>query len=59
MTPKTRFWYAVLVLLSAVNLGGVWFAAGRGEPWHADFHAALVLGFGLWAEWLRWRGRVA
>jgi hypothetical protein len=40
----------VLVVLSAGNLGAVWFAAQRGEPWHATVHAALALGFGLWAQ---------
>ncbi|HVT38190.1 MAG TPA: hypothetical protein VHE78_04045 [Gemmatimonadaceae bacterium] len=52
MTSKTRFWNAVLTLLSAGNLVSVWFAAQPGElwePWHATIHAALALGFGLWA----------
>src|ERR1700730_6754497 len=49
---KARFWNSVLVLLSAGNLVSVWFAAQPGEPWepwHATIHAALALGFGLWA----------
>ena len=50
MTSKTRFWNAVLVVLSAVNVAAVWFAARPGEPWHATAHAALALGFGLWAQ---------
>jgi hypothetical protein len=50
MTSKTRLWNAVLVVLSAGNLGAVWFAAQPGEPWHATVHAALALGFGLWAQ---------
>ena len=50
MTSKTRFWNSVLVLLSAVNLASVWFAARPGEPWHATIHAALAMGFGLWAQ---------
>jgi hypothetical protein len=50
MVSKTRFWNGVLVLLSAVNLGAVWFAAQPGEPWHATIHAGLALGFGLWAQ---------
>ena len=50
VTSKTRFWNAVLVLLSAGNLVSVWFAARPGEPWHATIHAALALGFGLWAQ---------
>ena len=50
MTSKTRFWNAVLVLLSAANLIAVWFAAQPGEPWHATIHAGLALGFGLWAQ---------
>ena len=50
MASKTRFWNAVLVLLSAGNLVSVWFAAQPGEPWHATIHAALALAFGLWAQ---------
>jgi hypothetical protein len=52
VTTKTRFWNSVLVVLSAGNLVSVWFAAQPGEPWepwHATIHAALALGFGLWA----------
>jgi hypothetical protein len=61
VASKTRFWNAVLVLLSAGNLASVWFAAQSGEPWHATIHGALALGFGLWAqgrmrlEEARWR----
>ena len=50
MASKTRFWHAVLVLLSAGNLVAVWFAARPGESWHATIHAALALVFGLWAQ---------
>ena len=50
MASKRGVWNAVLVLLSAVNLGAVWFAARPGEPWHATIHAALALAFGLWAQ---------
>jgi hypothetical protein len=50
VASKTRFWNTVLVLLSAANLVSVWFAARPGEPWHATIHAALAVGFGLWAQ---------
>jgi hypothetical protein len=50
MPSKTRFWTGVLVVLSAVNLVAVWFAARPGEATHATVHAALALGFGLWAQ---------
>lgn len=43
-------WSVVLVLLSVGNLASVWFAARPGEAWHAAIHAALALGFGLWAH---------
>lgn len=43
-------WSLVLMLLSAGNLVSVWFAARPGEAWHATIHAALALGFGLWAH---------
>jgi hypothetical protein len=49
VTTKARFWNGVLALLSAANLVAVWFAAQPGEAWHATAHAALALGFGLWA----------
>jgi hypothetical protein len=38
---KNRAWIPVAWLLSAVNLGAVWFAAQPAEPWHATIHAAL------------------
>lgn len=50
VSAKSRFLNAVLVLLSAGNLVSVWFANGPGEQWHATIHAALALGFGLWAQ---------
>ena len=53
MVSKAQFWNAVLVVLSAVNVVAVWFAAQPGEPWqpwHPTIHAALALGFGLWAQ---------
>lgn len=49
VSTKSRVLNAVLVVLSAGNLGAVWFANGPGEQWHATVHAALALGFGLWA----------
>ena len=46
-----------VAVLSAVNLGAVWFAAVPGEPLHATVHAALALAFGYWALRLRqWLG---
>lgn len=53
MTFKSPLWQPVAIVLSAVNLVGVGFAAGAAEPWHAGIHAALALGFGLWAQRLR------
>jgi len=53
MTFKPAIWYPIAVVLSAINLGGVGFAAASAEPWHAGVHAALALGFGLWAQRLR------
>jgi hypothetical protein len=50
VASKARFWNGVLVLLSAVNLAAVWFAARPGEPLHATLHAVLALGFGLVAQ---------
>ncbi len=53
MTFKPRVWQPIAIVLSAVNLAGVGFAAARGEAWHASIHAALALAFGLWAQYLR------
>jgi len=53
MTFKRTIWYPIAVLLSAINLVGLGFAIAPGEPWHAAIHAALALGFGLWAQRLR------
>ncbi|HMG17844.1 MAG TPA: hypothetical protein VK573_03890 [Gemmatimonadales bacterium] len=54
MTFKPTTWYPIAVLLSVANVIGVGYAAG--EPWaHAAAHAALALGFGLWAQRLRQR----
>jgi hypothetical protein len=53
MTFKSRFWHPAALVLSAVNLVGVGFAAGAAEPWHAGIHAALALAFWSWAQRLR------
>ncbi|HEX3233173.1 MAG TPA: hypothetical protein VHR41_03175 [Gemmatimonadales bacterium] len=50
MTLKPAIWYPVAVGLSGINLVAVGFAAGG---WHGTTHAALALGFGLWAQHLR------
>ena len=55
MTFKPTIWYPIAVVLSGLNLVAVGFAAAPGEPWHATTHAALALGFGLWAQRLRQR----
>jgi hypothetical protein len=53
MTFKPAVWYPIAVVLSAINLVAVGFAAGEPEPWHAGIHAALGLAFGLWSQRLR------
>lgn len=53
MTFKPATWYPIAVALSVVNLAGVAVAALPADPWHATGHAALALGFGLWAQRLR------
>jgi hypothetical protein len=50
MTFKPAIWQPIAVVLSAINLVAVGFAAGAAEPWHAGGHAALGLAFGLWAQ---------
>jgi hypothetical protein len=53
MTFKSKIWQPIAIVLSALNLVAVGFAAGAAEPWHAGVHSALALGFGLWAQRLR------
>lgn len=53
MTFKPAIWYPIAIVLSATNVAGAGYAAGSAEPWHAAVHAALALGFGLWAQRLR------
>jgi hypothetical protein len=53
MTFKPAVWFPIAIVLSAINLVGVGFAAASAEQWHASIHAALALGFGLWAQRLR------
>jgi hypothetical protein len=58
MTFKPAIWTPIAVVLSAVNLVAVGFAArAPDEPWHAAAHAALALAFGLWAQRLRQKPR--
>lgn len=60
MTFKPRIWFPIAAVLSVLNVASVWIAAAPGEPLHATIHAALGVGFGLWAYklFLRKRGRL-
>jgi hypothetical protein len=53
MTFKPSLWRPIAVVLSGLNVVAVGFAAAAAEPWHAATHAALALGFGVWAQRLR------
>ena len=53
MTFKPAIWRPIAAALSVINVAAVGAAAGAAEPWHAAVHAALALGFGLWAQRLR------
>jgi hypothetical protein len=55
MICKPTLW-AVVVVLSIINLGAAGFALGQAEPAHAGIHVGAALAFGLWARGLR-RGR--
>ena len=59
MTFKPAVWYPIAVVLSAVNLAAVGFAAGAAEPWHAAIHGGVAVAFGLWAQRLRQRRGVS
>jgi hypothetical protein len=53
MRFKSPIWKPIAIVLSAGNLVAVGYHAGATEPWQAATHAALALGFGLWAQRLR------
>jgi hypothetical protein len=53
MTFKPAIWRPIAIVLSAINVAGVAFAARSAEPWHATIHATLALAFALWAQHLR------
>ena len=47
MTFKPSTWFPIATVLAVVNVGAAWFTLGG---LHAMTHAALGLGFGLWAQ---------
>jgi hypothetical protein len=47
---KHRAWIPIAWVLSAANVGAVWFAALPAEPAHATAHAALAVLFGVAAQ---------
>ena len=57
MRFKPRVWEPIAWILSGANVIAAWFAAVPGESWHATTHAALAVGFALWAQNLRRQGR--
>lgn len=54
---KHRAWIPVAWILSAANVGAVWFAARPGEPWHASTHALLAVALAIGAQRLQQRRR--
>lgn len=57
MTFKPKIWFPITSILSAINLGAVWFAAAPGEPLHATAHAVAAVAFAMWAQRLKGRLR--
>ena len=53
MTFRPAIWFPIAAILSAINVGAVWFAAVPGEPLHASTHAFFAVLFALWAQRLR------
>lgn len=49
MTFKPAIWRPIAWILSAVNVGGLYFAMRAGEAPHAMVHGVLALGFAWWA----------
>jgi len=54
---KHPAWIPVAWIISAANLGAVWFAAQPGEAWHASTHALLAVAFAIGAQRLQLRRR--
>ena len=54
---KHRAWIPIAWILSAANLGAVWFAARPGEAWHASIHALLAVALAIGAQRLQLRRR--
>lgn len=54
---KHRAWIPVAWILSAGNVGAVWFAARPGEAWHASLHALLAAALAVGAQRLQLRRR--
>jgi hypothetical protein len=57
MALNPRIWYPIAALGSFLNVIAVAFAVQPASPWHATIHAALAVGFGVWAQQLRARQR--
>jgi hypothetical protein len=55
MTFKPKLWYPIALLLTLVNVAGVWVAAAATEPPHATLHGVLGVVCALWAGRLRRR----
>jgi hypothetical protein len=56
---KHKAWIAVAWLLCLANVAAVWFAAAPAETWHATGHAVLAVLFGLGAQRLGLRSKLA
>lgn len=57
MRFNPTIWRPAALVVSALNLVGVGFAAGAAEPWHAGIHATLALAFWSWGQRLRGSAR--
>ena len=55
---KHRAWIPIAWVLSLINFGGVWYAAGEGQPWHVTLHAVLAILFAVGAQRLQARQRL-
>ena len=55
MTFNSPKWYPVAILFGVLNLIGMGYALGSGEPTHAAAHVGLMLGSWAWARRLRER----
>lgn len=53
MAQKRKLWLAIAIGLAGLNAAGGMFALAMGQARHALAHGVLLIGFAMWARYLR------